>query len=133
MLSCFFTFETNLVKTIKLMKTKLFSATGLKTFESNLNNLIDHNFSPNLAFVFSSVDMGINQLIDCLSNFPMKVAGVSTCGEIFYDGKNEGVLSGSVVVSLVEANPKHFTTHLFDGSGKSSYQLGHEIGEWGKL
>ena len=114
------------------MKTKSFSSTGLKTFENNLNTLIDGDFSPNLAFVFSSVDMGIEHLIECLSNFPIKVAGVSSCGEIFYDGRNEGVLSGSVAVSMVEANPQHFATHLFDGSGKSSLQLGREIGEWGK-
>ncbi|OQX72690.1 MAG: hypothetical protein B6D64_14820 [Bacteroidetes bacterium 4484_276] len=116
------------------MKVKAFSASLIHTLEQKLEELIDDDFSPNLAFVFASVDIGLEKVLEVLKKYPMLVFGASTCGEIFFDGnrETEGIYNNSVAVSLVEMNREHFDLKLFDGKGISSFDLGAKIGLWGK-
>jgi hypothetical protein len=113
------------------MIVKAFSASRIRTLEFKLQELINERFKPNLAFVFASVDIGLENVLQALKKYPMMVFGASTCGEILFDGKNDGIFNNSVAVSLVELNEKHVATEIFSGKNISSFELGAKIGAWG--
>jgi len=113
------------------MIVKAFSASRIGTLEFKLQELINDRFKPNLAFVFASIDLGLDNVLGVLKKYPMTVFGASTCGEIFFDGKNEGIFNNSVSVSLVQMDEQYFDSILFDGEGISSFELGKKVGQWG--
>ncbi|MFP4471080.1 MAG: FIST signal transduction protein [Bacteroidales bacterium] len=114
------------------MKVKSFAASRHKTLDCLLKHSIMDDFKPNLAFVFSSIQMDLEVVGETFKAYPLQVFGMSTCGEIFYDGKEEGIWINSTAVSLVEIDQSCFSTKTFDGHDITSADLGREIGKWGK-
>lgn len=113
------------------MIVKAFSASRIRTLEFKLQELINDRFKPNLAFVFASVDLGMDDVLNVFKKYQMMVFGASTCGEILFDGKNDGIFNNSVAVSLVEMDDQSFATEIFHGENMSSFELGSKIGKWG--
>jgi hypothetical protein len=113
------------------MIVKAFSASQIRTLEFKLQELINEHFQPNLAFVFSSVQLGLENVLNVFNKYPMVVFGSSTCGEIWFDGKSDGIYNHSIAVSLVQLNGQIFNTRIFDGGNTTSFELGAEIGKWG--
>jgi len=114
------------------MKIKTFKASHLTILEAKLSELINDSFTPNLAFVFASVELDIFQVKAAFDKYKIVIFGASSCGEIYYDGTDDGIFEGSVTVSLVEMNPRFFAGTLIDGNGISSMELGKKVGAWGK-
>jgi len=114
------------------MISKSFKASHLNTLESKLSALINESFRPNLAFVFASVELDIAKVRAAFEKYNLLVFGASTCGEICFDGSNEGIYEGSVAVTLVELNPEAFAGILIDGNGLNSLDLGKAVAAWGK-
>lgn len=114
------------------MKIKTFKASHLTILEAKLAELINDSFNPNLAFVFSSVELDIVQVKSVFDRYKVVILGTSSCGEIYYDGANDGIFEGSVTVTLVEMNQSYFAGTLIDGHEISSMELGRKVGAWGK-
>lgn len=114
------------------MKVKTFKASNLTILEAKLAEFINNSFNPNLAFVFSSVELDILQVKSVFDKYRIMILGASSCGEIFYDGSNDGLFEGSVTVSLVEINQSYFAGTIIDGHEISSMELGRKVGAWGK-
>jgi len=114
------------------MIVKTFSASRIKILEFKLQELINERFRPNLAFVFASVHLGLDNVISVFKKYPMMVFGSSTCGEISFDGMNDGIFNHSVAVSLVQLDENNFSTNIFEGKLNSSFELGNKIGDWGQ-
>jgi hypothetical protein len=113
------------------MIVKAFSASQIRTLEFKLQELINDRFQPNLAFVFSSAQLGLEEVLGVFNKYPMAVLGSSTCGEILFDGKSDGIFNHSIAVSLVQLDEKTFCTGIFDAGNITSFHLGGEIGKWG--
>lgn len=114
------------------MKVKSFVASRVKSLQSQIKEITAGGFNPSLAFVFSSVEMGLDKVRQVFEPYSFDVFGMSTCGEIFYDGQNEGIFMHSAVVSLVEADQSAFSNSVFEIEDGDSLKLGEKIGHWGK-
>jgi len=119
------------ISNCKIMIAQSFVSTGISALDTQLSENINDFFQPNLAFVFSSVEMDIEKVRKVFEKHDIEVFGVSTCGEIFFNGQNEGIYQNSVTYSLVQMNPKVFAGNLFSGVNINSHQLGVQIGTWG--
>lgn len=114
------------------MKSRSFVIKQASQFSQEVSRALADGFNPDLAVIFSSVDIGLPGLQEALHDLPFQVAGCSTCGEIFLSGDSNGVYQHSLVATLIETRGNYFKTRLFDGTQVSSYELGKQAGEWGK-
>lgn len=113
------------------MKSKSFAISQVSQFKHEFEHATQDGFVPNLAFIFSSVEIGLPDLVSELKNLPFQVIGCSTCGEILFSDNHQGVYQNSMVASLVEIDTNYFKTELFEGNNLSSYELGQKAGAWG--
>ena len=110
------------------MKSKVFSATSVEEIEPRLQDIRQEGLAPTLAIVFSSVIHNLKELSAVFTKYDIEVFGASSSGEI----TNDEVHEESIVVMLLDINRDAFRLNIFDGEGKSSYQLGQGAAEWAK-
>lgn len=113
------------------MKIKTLSINQSSQLSHEIEMATSDGFSPNLAFMFSSVQIGLEGLIDELKELPFEIAGCSTCGEILFSNSHDGVYQYSMAATLMEINPDFFRTKIFDGNHLTSFELGQQAGIWG--
>jgi len=110
------------------MKSAVFSVTSVEQIEPHLQDVRHKGLAPTLAIVFSSVVHNLKAAGAAFTKFNIEVFGASSSGEI----TNDEVHEGSIVVMLLEISRDAYRLNVFDGEGKTSYQVGQSVAEWSK-
>lgn len=110
------------------MKTKAFSVNSIEQIEPHLQGFQQEGLAPNLAIVFSSIVHDLNELAAVFAKYNIDVFGASSCGEII----NDEVLEESIVMMLLEMSRDAYRVNIFDGEGKTSFEVGQSVVEWAK-
>jgi hypothetical protein len=110
------------------MKPTVFSVASIEQTEAHLQSVRKNSLTPTLAIVFSSVLHNLKELSAVFAKYDIDVFGASTSGEI----TNDEVHEGSIVVMLLEIRRDAYRLNLFDGEGKTSYQVGQSVADWAK-
>ena len=110
------------------MKSNVFSVTSVEEIESNLQSVQEEGMVPTLAIVFSSVVHNLEDLKSAFAKYNIEVFGASSSGEII----NDEVLEDAIAVMLLDISREAFRLNVFDGEGKTSYDVGQGVAEWAK-
>jgi hypothetical protein len=110
------------------MKPRVFSVTSVEQIEPRLQDIRQEGLAATLAIVFSSVVHNLRELSAVFAKNDMEVFGASSSGEI----ANDKIHEESIVVMLLDINRDAFRLNIFDGEGKTSYQVGQSAAEWAK-
>jgi hypothetical protein len=114
------------------MKARSIIISNIKSLDRQLESFFEVGFKPNLAIVFASVSLPINELMMVFEQRNIRLAGCTSCGEIaVYDGFS-GVSEQSAAVMLIEIPDNQFSIEILDGNGMSSYELGLKAAQQGK-
>jgi hypothetical protein len=89
------------------------------------------SFQPTLGIVFSSIALGIPDLVAALGPEGIPVFGCSTAGEILVEGESDPFHDQSAVGCFLDFDPALFRISLFERGEDPSFLLGRHIGEWG--
>jgi hypothetical protein len=112
------------------MILKTIHTDSIKGFRQAWSDNTDDGFHPNAAIIFSSVDLGLRELVDFLETKNVSVFGCSSCGEFLYDSQDQIITDGGLVCLMMTLIPGSFEIKLFNGNGKPSFNLGNELGKW---
>jgi len=110
------------------MKSRVFSVNSIEQIEPRLQDIRQEGLAPSLAIVFSSVVHNLKELSAVFAKYDIEVFGASSSGEI----TNDEIHEESIVVMLLDINRDAFRLNIFDGEGKTSYQVGQSAAEWAK-
>ena len=110
------------------MKSRVFSVTSVEQIEPRLQDIRQEGLAPTLAIVFSSVTHDLKELRTVFTKYDIEVFGASSSGEI----TNDEIHEESIVVMLLDINRDAFRLNIFDGEGKTSYQVGQRAAELSK-
>jgi len=110
------------------MKPTVFSVTSVEQIEPHLQGVRQEGLAPTLAIVFSSVVHNLKELCAVFAKHNIEVFGASSSGEI----TNDKIHEESIVVMLLEISRDAYRLNVFDGEGKTSYQVGQSVAEWAK-
>ena len=113
------------------MNVKLYKASTNGEFKQKLKQE-SNNFSTKLAIVFASVQYDFKEALQELKENNINFIGCSSCGEISSVVSNKTVTERSAVTALLDIDETKFHTNFFDGDAKTSFELGTNIGNWGK-
>jgi hypothetical protein len=108
------------------MKPLVFSVSSVEQVDAHIQSARQDGLAPTLAIVFSSVVHDLKELGATFAKFNIEVVGASTSGEIV----NDAACEGSIVVMLLDISRDAYRLKIFDGSGKTSYQVGQRVAEW---
>jgi hypothetical protein len=110
------------------MKSRVFSVTSVEQIAPHLKDIRQEGLAPTLAIVFSSVTHDLNELRTVFTKYDIEVFGASSSGEII----NDEIHEESIVVMLLDIKHDTFRLNIFNGEGKTSYQVGQSAAEWAK-
>ncbi len=108
------------------MKPLVFSVSSAEQIEGHIQSVQQDGVTPTLAIVFSSVAHNLAEVGVAFAKFNSEVFGASTAGEI----TNDEVHDESIAVMLLDISRDAYRLKVFDGKGKTSYQVGQSIAEW---
>ncbi len=131
MLKCVFLFYIKPAKTSK-MEIKTIQAESIGDFRQQFENCQTDGFSPNVAIVFASVSLELQELTNILKENRIQLFGASSCGEFLYDLENQNITEGSLVCALLKLKPGTFAIHDFAKNSSGSFELGKSVGSWAK-
>ncbi len=112
------------------MNFKTIHADTIKGFHQKYAVATGDGFRPNVAMIFASVDLALQEIISPLAENGVEVFGCSSCGEFVYDAKNQVISEGALVCLLMDLAPGTFGTRLFNREAYNSFELGSAIGKW---
>jgi len=110
------------------MKPIVFSVSSVEQIETHLQDIRMEGLAPTLAIVFSSVTHDLKLLNAVFTKYDIEVFGASSSGEI----TNDEIHEGSIAVMLLDIIRDAYRLNIFDGEGKTSYQVGQSVAEWAK-
>jgi len=110
------------------MKPIVFSVASVEEIEPHLQSVREEGLAPTLAVVFCSTVHDLMELSPDFAKYDIDVFGASAFGEI----TNDEVHEGSIVVMLLEISRESYRLKVFDGEGKTSYEMGQGVAEWAK-
>ena len=110
------------------MKSRVFSVNSIEQIEPRLQDIRQEGLAPSLAIVFSSVVHNLKELSTVFAKYDIEVFGASSSGEFI----NEEIHEESVAVMLLEIDSEAYQLNVFDGKGKTSYQVGQSVAEWAR-
>ncbi|MBT8350503.1 MAG: hypothetical protein KJO26_04625, partial [Deltaproteobacteria bacterium] len=110
------------------MKSRVFSVTSVEQIKPHLQDILQEGLAPTLAIVFSSITHDLKELPIVFTKYDIEVFGASSSGEI----TNDEIHEESIVVMLLDITRDAFRLNIFDGEGKTSYQVGQSAGQWAK-
>ena len=115
------------------MKSVIIHAYSIGDLTNQINNNITEDFSPTLAFIYTSPRYNIRKLVVELNNYPFLIFGATTVGEIFADEKH-GVKEKeeSLVCMLLNIDPSAMSLRLFQTENRDYYEAGESVGLWAK-
>lgn len=108
------------------MEPLVFSVSSLEEIETHIQRVRKDGLAPTLALVFSSVVHNLKEVGAVFAKFNIEVFGASTSGEII----NDEICEESIVVMLLDINRDAYRLKVFDGKGKTSYQVGQSVAQW---
>ncbi|MFA4824782.1 MAG: FIST N-terminal domain-containing protein [Methanoregula sp.] len=89
------------------------------------------SFRPTIGIIFSSIALGIPDLVAALRTESIPLFGSSTAGEILVEGKADPFHDQSAVCCFLDFDPALFRISLFERGEATSFFLGQQIGAWG--
>ena len=110
------------------MNPAVFSVTSLDQIEAHIQSARQDGLTPTLAIVFSSFLDNLKEVGSAFAKSDIQVFGASTSGEI----TNDQIHEKSTVVMLLDIGRDAHQLNVFDGEGKTSYQVGQSVAEWAK-
>jgi hypothetical protein len=110
------------------MKPVVFSVTSVDQIESHLQSARQTGLAPTLAIVFSSVAHDLAELSAIFAKSDIEVFGASASGEI----TNDEIHDESIAVMLLDTTRDAYRLNVFEGEGKTSYQVGQNVAEWAR-
>jgi len=109
-------------------------ASSIKKIISSIDNELNNNFNPSIAFMYASSTFNIRKLSRKLEKYNFYIVGATTAGEI-YANKKDGVkeLDGNIICMLLELNPSAIDITFIDvQESQDAYMVGKHIGMWAK-
>jgi hypothetical protein len=92
------------------MKAKSIKGSSPEEIEKALEQSMESNYKPTLAFVFTSIKQDIDRVCQLFDKKGIAVFGATSCGE-FIDGD---IGTGTIAVLLLDVDPSHFSILLED-------------------
>ena len=114
------------------MQVRTFSTGSVNDFRQKWDRNSADGFIPNVAIVFSSVELDLAGIVEFLGPTGVRVLGSSSCGEILYDNTGKVISEGGLVCCMLNLIPGSFDLRLFNGIGMTSFELGQKSGSWAK-
>jgi hypothetical protein len=105
------------------MRPTVFSAASVDQIDAHIQSARENGLAPTLAVAFSSVVHDLTELSSVFAKYDIDVFGASTDGEI----TNDEVHEESIVSMLLEISRDAYRLNVFDGEGKTSYQVGQNV------
>jgi hypothetical protein len=112
------------------MLLKTIHTDSVKGFRQTWAEQTNDGFKPGAAVIFSSVEMDLKEVITFLETQNVRVFGCSSCGEFLYDRHNQDITEGGLVCMMMDLIPESYGIRLFNGHGRTSFDLGSEVGKW---
>jgi len=115
------------------MKSTIIHSYSISNLIQQIDNKINDNFQPSLAFVYTSPKYNIRKMVAELNRYPFLVFGSTTVGEIYADDKL-GVheKEESIVCMLLDINPSAISLKLLQVEDEHYYKAGEQIASWAK-
>jgi hypothetical protein len=110
------------------MKAIVFSSPSVEQIGPHIQSVREEGLGPTLAIVFASIVHDLTELSAVFAKHDIDVFGASAFGEI----TNDEVHEGSIAVMLLEISREYYRLDVFDGEGKTSYEVGLSVGQWAK-
>jgi hypothetical protein len=110
------------------MKATVFSAASVDQINAEIQSVRRNGLAPTLAIVFSSVAHDLAELSAMFGKFDIEVFGASASGEI----TNDEIHDESIAVMLLDISRDAYQLSVFEGEGKTSYQVGQKVAEWAR-
>lgn len=110
------------------MKPTVFTVSSVEEIESQIQGVRQNGLEPTLAIVFCSIVHNFRELSAAFAKHGIDVFGASSSGEI----ANNEVHEESIVVMLLDISRDAYQLNVFDGEGKTSYQVGQSVAGWSK-
>lgn len=107
------------------MKTTNLSATSISELKLILQEQINDDFKPTLAFVFSSPELPYHELPTLFTSFGITLIGCTTTGEIF----NEAIHKNSFSVLLFDLQASYFHTFQKEYGTEGVYATAVDLGK----
>lgn len=112
------------------MKVRTIRADGPASFKEQFALHLENDFNPNVAILFSSVEIDFVEISAFLRGRSISLFGASSCGEFVFCETFQSITEGGLVCVLLEIDPVTFDIRAFDKNGGFSRDMGHDIGEW---
>ena len=110
------------------MKPTVLSVASVDQIEAHIQSARQDGLTPTLAIVFGSFVHNLEEIGAAFAKFDIEVFGASASGEI----TNDEVHEESIAVMLLDIGRDAYRLNVFDGEGKTSYQVGQSVAEWAK-
>ena len=113
------------------MQHKIISTISIKSCIEEINNAIQHDFIPTLAFIFTSVNYDLEALNHQLSQYDFLIVGATTEGEIYAD-ELHGVHTkeDTITCMLLNINSKFICLKTFTPQNNKYFDLGMDTSKW---
>lgn len=106
------------------MKSESIQIKSLESLQVELPKIINEDFQPTIAIIFSSTKHDLKKIGSILSVFNIEVVGCTTAGEIC----NENILSNSISLLFLDMKKEHFRTHFVETGDRTIFQIAREVG-----
>jgi len=106
------------------MKSKSFQIKSVEDLQVELPKIINEDFQPTIAIVFSSIKHDLAKIGSVLSTFSVEVFGCTTAGEIC----NHGIESNSISMLFMDMKKEHYRLHYLERGNSTLFQTAHEVG-----
>jgi hypothetical protein len=110
------------------MKAKSIKGKSTEEIQEAFEKSMADGFKPTLAFVFISYNQDRRTISSMLDQRGISIFGATTVGEY----TEEGVDSGSIVILLLDLNPKYFRITIQDYKEGEARESGRYVGNFGK-
>jgi len=115
------------------MKSTIIHSYSISNLIQQIDNKINDNFQPSLAFVYTSPKYNIRKMVMELNKYPFLIFGSTTVGEIYAD-KELGIheKEESIVCMLLDINPSAISLKLLQVEDEHYYRAGERVASWAK-
>lgn len=113
------------------MKHKLISVTNIHNLIEKIDETIENEFLPTLAFIYASVSCNIPSLFNSVQKYSFDIVGASTVGEIHAVDEKVCVDDYSIVCMLVDIKDTYFKVKV-ENIEKDFYTSGKNLSLWAK-
>jgi len=115
------------------MRHNIINTNSIEKLIEDIDNNILNNFTPTLAFIYSSVYYNIPILAKKLQKYNFFIVGASTVGEIYADNNITEVKDETITCMLVELDKSAFALKVKNlNKSEDYYKLGVKMATWSR-